>query len=90
MRELISQEVIGISWLFSRTPNNDFRTTITSTFYNEIKERLKHLEGTFPKRMVNNLSGPPLFPMYLKGNKTKSDVISDVFDQIIETVVLLN
>lgn len=40
--------------------------------------------------MVNNLSGPPLFPMYLKGNKTKSDVISDVFDQIIETVGLLS
>jgi len=58
--------------------------------YNEIKERLKHLEGTFPKRMVNNLSGPPLFPMYIKENKTKSDVISNVYDQITETVGFLN
>ncbi|MEY2924556.1 MAG: hypothetical protein RLZZ337_1104 [Bacteroidota bacterium] len=40
--------------------------------------------------MVNNLSGPPLFPMYLKENKTKSDVISNVYDQITETIGFLS
>ena len=58
--------------------------------YNIIKEKLNHLEGIFPKRMINKLSKPPLFPIYLTENKTKSDLIENAFQQITETIHLLN
>lgn len=40
--------------------------------------------------MINKLSKPPLFPIYLTENKTKSDLIENAFQQITETIHLLN
>lgn len=54
--------------------------------YNDIKNRLKHLEGTTPKQIINSFSSPPLFPVYLKENKTKSDVIENVIHKVIDLI----
>ena len=54
--------------------------------YNKIKKSLKLLETTNPKQMINNFSAAPLFPIYLKENKTKSDLIENACNQI--TVIL--
>ena len=50
--------------------------------YNKIKKSLKLLETTNPKQMINNFSAAPLFPIYLKENKTKSDLIENACNQI--------
>lgn len=58
--------------------------------YNIIKEKLKYLEGIFQKCMINKLSKPPLFLIYFIENKTKSDLLENAVQQIIETRNLLN
>jgi hypothetical protein len=57
--------------------------------FNDITHKLQHLEGTTPKKLIINPSSPPLLPLYLKENETKSALIENIYTQALDVINII-